>query len=381
MRYTQYLIFAVVTLLLTACSGGFFDKDNTQPPAPLTSFTPEMKPQHLWSTKTGSGTGDEYLKMTPALNAAAIFTTSPRGMITAINKQNGHMIWQMHTGFSLSTGPGVGNGIVVAGGRRGDIIALSQLDGRRRWIAHINGEILAPPAVSERLVVVKATDGYVRALSTRNGEEIWSYKQLEPSLILRGASQPIIQGGAVIMGFANGNLSKHQLNNGDLLWEQTIATAEGAFAIQRMIDIDANPLVFEHNIYAATYQGKIASLDWAQGNVRWEHDISSYTGMVADANTVYLSDATSHLWAFNARTGQIQWRQNQLDARIITAPATTSRAIVVADAQGYVHLLRKSDGRIIGRISLGTAIYATPLVENDILYVFTSHGAIAAYQL
>ena len=56
----------------------------------------------------------------------------------------------------------------------------------------------------------------------------------------------------MIVGFANGNLAKLSLGSGDLHWIRPIATAEGAFAIQRMIDIDADPVLYGHNIYAAT---------------------------------------------------------------------------------------------------------------------------------
>ena len=220
----------------------------------------------------------------------------------------------------LSSGPGVGDGIVVAGCRNGDVVALLQADGRQLWKSSVPGEVIATPAVGNGYVIVKAVDGFTRALSVKDGHELWSFQQVEPTLILRGSSAPLIRGQNIIAGYANGNLAKIGLNDGQLFWLQTVAVPEGAFAIQRMIDIDADPIVFDHQIYVATYQGKISSLDWTSGRALWSHDISSYTGMAADETRVYISDTKGMVWSFNADSGLVNWRQTKLEYRIISGP-------------------------------------------------------------
>lgn len=372
---------AMITFACMISSCGFFDKDNTPPPSPLTKFTPEINPYRLWSTSAGNGNDDDYLKMNPALTDTAIITASGKGTVTSINKINGHTHWRINTGLSLSTGPGAGDGIIVIGSRRGDIMALQQADGRQLWRAAVPGEILANPAVGNGVVVIKAVDGYVRALSITNGQELWAFQQVEPNLILRGASTPFIRDRSVIVGFANGNLAKLNVHDGQMLWLQTIAIPEGAFAIQRMIDIDANPILFDHHIYAATYQGKIASLDWISGRMLWTHDISSYTGMIADSNAVYISDAKSYVWSFGADSGFVNWRQTKLEARTVSGPAVMNDYVVVGDGQGYLHWLSKRDGHFVARLKVGPAVYAAPIAENNVLYTLTNNGNLSAYML
>ena len=55
--------------------------------------------------------------------------------------------------------------------------------------------------------------------------------------------------------------------------------------------------------------------------------------------------------------------------------------IVVGDGQGYLHWLSKSDGHIAGRVNAGNAIYAAPIVENNMLYAQTDNGNLLAYTL
>ena len=364
---------------LSAC-GGFFDKDNSPKPNALVQFKPSARPYMAWKTSTGSGAGNEYLKLTPAMNENAIFTASTKGNVTAVAKKSGSILWRNNTGFMLSTGPGAGDGIVVIGSMHGNIIALHEATGSIKWKTSVNGELIANPAVNDGHVIVKALDGTVTALSTHDGHSLWSFKQSEPDLILRGSSSPLIRDNHVLIGFANGNLASASLSSGQINWVQQLAVPEGGFAIERMIDIDADPVIYGHRIFAATYQGNIASLDWRSGRQLWSHNISSYTGMTAEDNAVYISDAKSHVWAFGIDDGLVSWRQTALAARNVSGPASMGNYIVVGDAQGYLHWLNKRDGSFAARENLGAGILAKPLTDGQTIYVLTKNGTLAAYQ-
>ncbi len=381
MHKIQHILLILAALSLTAC-GTLFEKDNTPEPRQLTQFKPEVQPHMLWSTQAGSGSGDEYLKAPPAITDSSIYTAGLNGIITSVDRASGRINWRNSTELPLTSGAGAGDGIVVAGSRHGDIIALRQADGQRLWTASIPGEINAAPAISNGLVVIKAIDGQIRALDVRTGEKRWSYQQMEPNLVLRAASTPRIADGHVFVGFANGNLSNFRLSEGQLIWSQTITYPEGAFAIQRMIDIDADPIIYGHRIYAATYQGKIAALDWASGNIQWSHDISSYTGMSASANGIFISDAKSNLWSFNPESGAVNWRQTDLEWRNISGPATMGHYVVVGDSKGYLHWLNMNDGHFAARVSTGSnPIYTSPVVRDGVVYVLSSKGFLSAYSL
>lgn len=380
MRNIQNIFILFATLLLTAC-GTLFEKDNTPVPKPLPQYQAEVQPRLVWTTNTG-GTGSEYLKASPAVTDSAIYTASLNGYVTAVDRISGRINWRTNTGLSLTSGAGAGDGIVVVGSREGEVVALQQSTGKQVWKTSVPGEINAAPAISNGLVIIKAVDGQLRALDTSSGARRWNYQQTEPNLVLRASSTPRIADGHVFVGFANGNLSNFRLNEGQLIWSQTISYPEGAFAIQRMIDIDADPVIYGHRIYVATYQGKIAALDWGSGNVQWSHDISSYTGMSADESGIFISDAKSNLWSFNPHSGAVNWRQPDLEWRNISGPATMGNYVVVGDSQGYVHWLNMRDGHFAARAQIGSgAIYTAPVVRNGIAYVLSSTGTLSAFAL
>jgi outer membrane protein assembly factor BamB len=376
---TKILTASLTTLLLSACNG-FFDQDNTPTPTPLTHFTPELKTKLKWYHSVNFGVGSDYLKMIPAVTEKAIFTAGKDGTVTASNRNNGATLWHNNLEAALSAGPAVDNGLVFIGTRYGKVIALRQSDGGQVWETQVSSEILTPPTASNGIVLIKAIDGQLTALDEQNGHARWHYLQTEPALILRGGSVPQIIHNDIVVGFANGNLAKLTLQDGSLLWEQIIAIPEGSFAIQRMVDIDADPVVLNNRVYVATYQGKIAALDLTSGKVFWTHEISSFTGLTVDSQRVYVADATSHLWAFDTESGAVDWRQNLLEARNITGPATIDNYLVVADQEGFLHWMSKQDGHFVARNRVtGFGILATPVVSDGTVYLLTRDGHLAAY--
>lgn len=372
---------AALTLALSACNT-FFDKDNTPPPSPLSSFTPEANVQTAWSVSTGSGVGSDYLKLVPAVTDTQLFTANPDGTVTATDRNTGRSLWRVNTHTSISAGPTAADGLVLIGDRNGIVLALRQQNGDIAWKSEASSEILAAPAAAQGVVLIKSVDGRLSAFSETDGHPLWHYQQTEPTLILRGASTPKITQNAVFVGFANGTLSKLTLQGGNQLWQQTIAVPQGAYTIQRMVDIDADPVIFNDRLFAATYQGRISALAPSSGNELWSYEISSYSGIAADQNRVYVSDAKSHIWAFDAESGAVDWRQPKLEARNITGPAVMGNYIVVGDAQGYLHWLNKKDGHFVARTKVsGSGIIATPVVSNNTLYVVTTDGRLAAYTI
>lgn len=379
--FAKVILVSAATALLCACNG-FFDKDNTPTPTALKNFKEEARPRKLWETSVNAGIGSDYIKLIPAIGGTNIFTADKNGVVTATNKANGATRWQRSTDTAITAGPAVNNGYVYVGTRRGTVIALHETDGSIAWKTAVPSEVLSPPAASNGVVLVKTIDGQLTALSETDGHKLWHYQQTEPLLILHTGSAPQIYRNSTVVGFANGNISKLSLQEGSLIWQQTVAIPTGTFAIQRMVDIDADPVIFDDTVYVATYQGRIAALNIATSAPLWMHDISSFTGISVDSARVYVSDATSQIWAFDTANGNVTWHQTQLEARNISGPANMGNTVVVGDAEGYLHWLSKQDGHFVARAYLGSAgILATPAVENNIAYVLTKDGHLVAYTL
>lgn len=381
----QFLSLSLIScsLLLSGC--GTFSgvgTDNNPKPAPLEKFAQQLAVKPLWSVKAGKGSGDDYLKLAPAISNGVIYTADYSGQVTATRVDDGRQIWQINTKQTITSGVAAKQNLIFFGTQDGQVIALQSSSGKQVWRTTVPGEVLATPTVTENNVWVKTIDGNLCALAIQTGKGLWTAQHETPTLIMRGSSSAQVAAGLVIAGFADGKLVAYDTNTGAIRWEHTVAMPQGSSIAGRMVDIDVDPFIANGTVYVATYQGNIAALNLATGNTLWEHPISSYAGLTLDANAIYIADANSHIWAFARHNGQVLWKQNKLTARHITSPVLINGTLAVADSEGYVHFLAVDDGHFVAREQVNkNAVIATPLVVDNMLYVYSTNGSLAAYRI
>lgn len=367
--------------LLALLAAGCASRTVKEPPAPLSELEPAFEVRQAWSADVGAATED-YLGLVPRAIEGVVYVAGAGGRVSALEADSGRSRWEVNLETRLGGGVGVGEDRVAVGTRDGRVIALARDTGRELWRASVSSEMLAPPAVAGGYVVAQSVDGRVYAFSAEDGERLWVYERSEPALSLRGMDAPVLVADAVLTGFASGRLVALALEGGGLLWEASVSEPRGRNEIERLVDVDVSPLVFQEAVYAATYQGKLAALNPRTGRVIWSREISTYTGLAADATHVYLTDETGRVLAFDRETGAVAWRQEALRGRRPNAPLVYEDFVVVADYEGYVHWLSREDGRLLARYRAARdAIRAPAVVEQDTLFVAAISGRLSALRV
>ncbi|HFD79628.1 MAG TPA: outer membrane protein assembly factor BamB [Gammaproteobacteria bacterium] len=371
----------VLASLLSACSW-FGDKDNAEPPAKLEPFKEQVRLHSLWSRDTGEGTNGKLVKLVPAVVGERVYAADRSGVVWAFELESGRKIWRSRTGIAISAAVGVGEGLVLVGSSEADVVALDADSGEQRWHTQVSSEILSVPQIYEGVVVVQTVDGNVTGLDADNGTRLWIYDGSAPVLTLRGTSTPLVEQGAVMAGFANGKIIALDAASGRQLWEAQVAVPHGRSELQRMVDIDANAVLRDGILYVVSYQGRLAAIDLQSGQLVWNRDMSAYAGIAVDESQVYVSDADSVVWALDRATGASLWRQSKLRRRMLTGPAVVSAYVAVGDFEGYLHLLSRFDGSIVGRRKVDSdGIQAVPVALGDRLLVLGAGGELVLYEL
>ncbi|MDH3756371.1 MAG: outer membrane protein assembly factor BamB [Gammaproteobacteria bacterium] len=366
-------------LMLSAC-GLFGDDDEELEPAELIDFEAKVKIKRLWKTKIGADAEFLRVALRPMGDGNRIYAASVNGIVVALDPESGKQVWRNKLGIGVSSGPGVGEGLVVVVAADGDVVALSTEDGTERWRAYISGESLATPLVYEEWVIVQTVDNKLTALSVFDGADRWTVEQSTPALTMRGSTSPMQVGQTVVTGFDNGRVMAIDLSSGDVEWDSMLAPPSGRSDLDRLSDIDGDIAVVGQDIYASGYQGRIASLAAESGQVLWAREISTYEGVSADWNNVYSTLDNGELVALNRRSGTEIWRQNALLRREPTVPMSFRTTVAVGDLEGYLHFFSNVDGEPVARVRAGkSAIVTTPVVMADRLYVQSDDGSISAW--
>ncbi|MCW9025259.1 MAG: outer membrane protein assembly factor BamB [Gammaproteobacteria bacterium] len=382
----------IFVILLGGCSSS-----PVMPPTPLEPVENTVDVISIWQYETGTGAYDHYLKFKPVFWQGKGYVVDYLGLIRAFDISTGETVWETRVDVALSTTPAVTGGRLLLGSNTGDVIALDPDNGKELWRTRVSSEVLAPPQGADDLVIARTIDGRLFALNAETGKQRWVYERSVPLLTLRGNSTPLIVNDMVLLGADSGKLTAITLKDGVELWETAIAIPSGRTELERIIDIDADLVVFDDLVYVVTYQGRLAAVQLDNGRIRWVRDMSSYNGFVVDAYRIYITDEESQVLALNRMNGAVLWRQDKLIRRSLTAPVIFGDNVVVADYDGYVHWLDREDGHIKARKRINQPsflnepvdviyydehkrnVLATPVVVDDKLLVNDRFGMMYAY--
>ncbi len=373
----RVLLFSIMSVLLLACG----DTDNTEPPAELVEFEASIEVERLWRVNTGDGAGQLYLKLHPLITDNKIIVTDRHGEVTAYELETGKRLWTTELDMPVSGGVGGDETHLVVTGTNGHVVLLDT-NGKIQWTVDASSEVLTPPQIAADLVVIRSVDGRISALRLKDGSEQWTFKRDVPALSLRGNSTPIITQGYIFAGLDNGRLVTLDLLSGKTVFDIAIATPSGRSELERLVDIDGHSLIEGETLYMASYQGKLISLDVRRGQLNWSRPFSSFSGVELAASTLYSADEQDHIWAIDASNGATLWKQDKLQARRITRPVAMDKTVLVADFEGYLHWLSPFDGRFLARTQADdTGVMVPPQVHNNIAYVMSRDGELAAYRI
>jgi outer membrane protein assembly factor BamB len=99
-----------------------------------------------------------------------------------------------------------------------------------------------------------------------------------------------------------------------------------------------------------------------------------------DDDNLYLTNADSVVIAMRRSDGAVQWEQDTMKRRGLTAPAIDGNALVVGDFEGYLHWLDKATGAIVARQKTdGERISNSAVADNGRVFVQTDSGKLLVF--
>lgn len=374
---------AVVALVtaMSACSLLSDSNKKDDVVAPLKELSDDsVSLAKQWSRGVGSQGDDALLlSLTPAVNGGTIYAANADGGVLAIGRASGDVRWKVDVDTPLVGAVGAGADMVFVSPANGGVIALDAASGEQRWRSQTSSQVLAAAATDGDVVVVQSTDARVQAFDATTGRARWSYKASQAVLTLRGNSSPVIQSGSVFVAFDNGKTAVLNASTGLMQWERRFIVPNGRTELERIIDVQADPVLTSTDVIVASYQGAIVDIAQESGQVKWEQKASVVHSMATADDVIYMVEGNDTVRALSMTTGNEIWKAEGFDNRRLSSPAVIGAYIAVADKRGYIHLLKRADGSYAGRYNIGgDGVRADLQSDGDTLYALTASGKLYA---
>lgn len=203
------------------------------------------------------------------------------GGVASVSLLSNSVSWE-YTSVSLfdTTVAAVGDSVFAAGTTNGKVVKLSVADGSASWTNNLEGGATGAPTVvdgtvfvslDERLVALRegsgrelwrtevpvgssvavadgaaygtTPDGEAFAVDTANGAELWR------TGVGAGSNPPVVVGGVLYVTGTGGTVTALNPRDGSTIWSTDVGAA-----------VDANPAVFDGDLYLADRAGRLAKL-------------------------------------------------------------------------------------------------------------------------
>lgn len=369
----------LLVIFITGCS----NKSNVIPPKPLEVFIPKLNVSYLWSKNIGNGNGEQMdITLSPSVYDRNIYTTSFNGYISAVNSDNGSILWSRNSKLKLTSSPLVSEEFVIVGSLYGELIALSRNNGNIVWQANLPSSLFSKPALYNNIIYTQTHDGSVTVYALKTGKMLWTQKVPAPDLMLIGNSSPIVYKDLVLVGNSSGSLWGFKLDDGQKQWDNPVALPNNGSPAAQMFDITATPIIDNETLYIATFQGNLVSFDTASGEINWQVKASIFNNLGSNYDQLFASTATGQIIAYSKKIGTISWKQDMLEGREPSAPLYTDGYVIVGDYEGYVHIFSAQTGQYLDRVKIGgNGVRSQPIAIGKKIFVQTNNGKLAALAL
>ncbi len=377
-KYKISFAMAVLSAALIGCSSNKIKVEEAKPnPLPKLAQAKSLVP--VFSQNVSSTDEADPLRLRLAVDNGVIFAVDPKGEVAAFRAKQ--RLWQTRVSKQgLSAGAEAADGVVVVGNRKGQLFALEQATGKQLWTAQLSGALLSPSLIQAGRVITVANDGNVFAHDLASGQEVWAYRLPNAQFSLRGQAAPVsADPRTVLIASSNAYIYALDVLTGVPRMQRRVPVSSGRSDVQRLIDIDGDPVMAGQFLVTTSYQGQVTVTDLASQQVVWSEDASSTQRPEVFNNTVFVAQNDGKVTAFNLTTGEQLWQNDSLLNRRLSNPVILGQDLVVGDLDGVLHLIDPASGQLVGRSKTGGEVRSLQVIDGQ-LYVSTRKGALSVWQ-
>jgi outer membrane protein assembly factor BamB len=249
----------------------------------------------------------------------------------------------------------------------GRVHALT-VDGQLRWKTKLLGSIRTQPVLAPDAVYLAAENDTITALARDDGRILWTYnKEAVEEITIAGHAGLLLEDGRLYAGFTDGAVAAINPADGRLFWEvETSVDVElRPGNVPQFLDVDTTPVMLRGTLYIASFTAGLYALNAASGTVEWrDAEFQGVTGIAAAGRMLVISSARKGVSLLDLRTRKVQWAKAPERGAPTPPIVTETGTVIYGETQGSLFALSLSDGREVARAEGGAGFSATPSVSG-----------------
>lgn len=348
-----------------------------------------------WDVDIGSSAGSRRpLLSGPVIANGRVFTMDSKFRISAYAADKGKRLWRVEREPVKRDWEAFGGGLAFADGKLyvstgyGQLTAMNSEDGAVIWEHDLPGPIRAAPLVMDGTVFAVTVDNQLFAVDAGTGERKWRHAGFAETAMLLGAAAPAGIDGSVIVPYSSGEVFSLRASDGRPLWSDNLAAVRRVDAASSLADIRALPVTDGALVYAISHSGRTVAIDMRTGVRAWERNVGGVQTPWIAGDWLFMVSNESQVIALSRREGRIRWiaqldryedPEDKEDAIHWYGPAVVGGTVFVFGSHGKGVAIDPADGAIRETFNSPDDVMAIA-VAGGTLYLQTEDADLYAYR-
>ncbi len=352
--------------------------------------------QEVWSVSIGAGSdSEERLIAQPIVAEGRVYTMDAESEIAAFDSANGDEIWSVETTPDDEDDGHVGGGLAFDSGRLfattgfAEVLSLDAKTGRVLWRRNFEAPFRTGPTVWGGRVFALTLTNKLFALNGSTGETLWSHSGIEELTSFLGGASPAVDSGVVITPYSSGELVALKVENGQVLWTDSLTGNRRSRSTTTLSSIRGRPVIDRGIVIAISNSGQIAAINLRTGRRIWDRAIGGIESPWVAGDYIFFLTNDSELVAMTRRTGLVHWvralpqwedREEKTGRIIWTGPILASDRLIIAGSSGQALSISPYTGKLLGKVKMPDGVTIGPVVAGDSIYFLSDDADLVAYR-
>lgn len=349
-----------------------------------------------WTADIGNGANSgQQITASPIVADGRIYTMDVDAEVSAFDVKDGKRLWRIDLTPKEEDDGLFGGGLAFDDGRVfattgfAQVVALEADSGRIIWRKPLDAPVHgAPTARGGRLFVV-TVDNKLYALDAADGSQLWTHSGLAETASILGAASPAEDGGVVVVPYSSGELVALRVENGQVLWTESLSAVRRTDIVSSLADIRGRPAIDRGRVFAMSHGDMLVSIDMRSGQRVWEREIGGFESPWVAGPVVYVLSKDQELVALERDSGRIHWvrslprwkdEKDKTNPILWTGPILVSDRLLVAGSNGEALAISPYSGEVLGMVKLPDGAPVAPVVADGSVYFLTSDAELVAYR-
>lgn len=375
----------------------------------------------VWSKDIGKGSGRKTRVLaSPVIANGVIYAMDGDNQVVAMSETTGDKLWEYEAEvterertregragiieriksplslFRSNTGvdkESVGGGVTFDGGTvfvtsgLGVIAALDPSTGAEKWKYEARVPFNSAPVAKNGRVFAITDDNELFGFNANTGEVLWTYQGIVESARMLTSPAPAVVDDVVLAPFSSGELVALRVQNGGVLWQDSLSSNARLTPLASLNDIASGPAIADGYVIASAQSGVMSAFDFRTGQRIWRQPAGTLGFPLIVGDFVYAVTTEGQVVCLSKLDGSVVWLQ-QVEAfknpekrksRIVWAgPIMASGRLFIASSRGKTITLNPQNGTILNRGEVGGDVFVPPVIANETIYVVTDEAKLIA---